>query len=150
MTRKLLVGSVSESLDKLRISYSHSSSYQWGDSSRRDISISWISLGVAIAISPGVTLLIQNADMDSCSLWITRIGSGLEWSVAVSPSKRRFLLIVKHRILKSLNYLLSNNDKSSVVCGSDDVFEFKSDGSWRFLPNTARMNMSWTCSCRTR
>lgn len=75
MTRKLLDGKRSESFVIFKMSSSHSSSIQCGDSNNSAMSISCTSRGVAKEIRPGLTLFKQKADIDSWSLWMTRTGS---------------------------------------------------------------------------
>lgn len=75
--KKLLAAIVSMSLFKFMISNSHSSSSQFGDSNNREMSISCTSRGVASDNSPGLIKFKQNADIDSCSLWMIRTGSGM-------------------------------------------------------------------------
>lgn len=156
ITRKLLVGIKSESLFRFNISNSHSSSIQLGDSSNKEMSISWTSRGVDNAISPGFTLFKQNADIDSWSLCIIRTGSDtgtlwlFEWPSTARFRMAKHLVDSKSKSFIHWVYFLPLPEVTSFMTdGATEPFSLPADVE-RFLPNTARMNISWTGSWRTK
>lgn len=126
MTRKLLAGICSASLFKLIMSNSHSSSNQCGEFSKRVTSISCSSRGVASASKPAFVGLVQNAEIDSWSLWIILTGSDAfdeVWFIPVGSADKPSELTTK-----------------GLVASTSDKFVLR-------FPKIALIKISWTISC---
>lgn len=129
--KKLLAGCVSISLVRFIMSNSHSSSSQLGDSNNSVMSISWHSRGVARASNPGFCKFKQNADIDSCSLWMMRTGSGrwelFTWLALSIPVKRNV----------RLTEILSQNKVRLTSCGATI------SAIWRWCHRTSVTQCRW-------